>query len=368
VVIGVDASRAVSDQPTGTESYTYHLIKALIPVVDKRGHSLRLYFNQDPPEKLLPPSDSFEIIKIPFPRLWTHMRLANEISRRPPDIFFTPAHVIPFNYRRPSVATVHDLGYHFFPETHTRRQTRYLEWSTQHNARQSQRVITDSFATKLDLVRVYDIDKSKIDVIYPGLDPTIHEITDRSKLSEVQRRYGISPPYLLYIGTLQPRKNIERLIEAFIESGVDQQLVIAGKAGWLAQPILDTAFGYQSTVTNNLVLTGFVAHEDKSALISGADALLYPSLYEGFGFPILEGNACGTPVICANSSSLPEIAHDAALLINPLDVEDIAQAIKKLLREPKLRSQLVSSGHANARRFSWEICATQVLDTLERAV
>ncbi len=367
MVIGVDVSRAVSSQPTGTEVYTIQLTKALIPLAAERRHVIRLYFNSAPAGGLFPESDHLEFVNIPFPRLWTHLRLANELRHNPPDVFFTPAHVIPFSYRRPSVATVHDLGFRYYPEAHTRWQMRYLNWSTHHNAQRASRVISDSYHTKEDLVRIYQIPASKIDVIYPGLDPSLCQVTDNAELEAVQHKYGITPPYLLYIGTIQPRKNLSRLIEAFIQSEVGHQLVIAGKAGSRARPIVEKAFDYQSTATNNIVLPGFVAPEDKSALISGADTLLYPSLYEGFGFPVLEANACGTPVLCANTSSLPEIANDAALLVDPLDINGMSQAIQKIVSDLDLREHLIDLGFSNAGRFSWQRTASLVMSTLESA-
>ena len=367
MVIGIDVSRAVSSQPTGTEIYTTHLTKALIPLAAERGHQIRLYFNRAPADGLFPNASHLEFVNIPFPRLWTHIRLANELRKNSPDLFFTPAHVIPYSYRGPSVAAVHDLGFRYFPEAHTGWQRRYLNWSTHHNVKRANRVVTDSMHTKEDLIKVYNIQVSKIDVIYPGMDPAVGRVSNDIDLAAVQHKYGITAPYLLYIGTIQPRKNLSRLIEAFNQSEVSRQLVIAGKAGWRYQPILETAFEHQSTATNNIVLTGFVAPEDKSALISGADALLYPSLYEGFGFPIIEANACGTPVLCANTSSLPEIANEAALLVDPLDTDGMTKSIQQIVSNSELREKLIANGYFNAVRFTWEETAASVMSTLENA-
>jgi glycosyltransferase involved in cell wall biosynthesis len=334
-------------------------------LVRQGGHSLRLYFNEAPPDGQFP--KSAERVVLTFPRLWTHLRLARELHNRPPDLFFTPAHVIPFSYRGPSVATVHDLGFRYFPQAHTRRQVAYLRWSTGHNARRSRRVVVDSRATRDDLVRFYDTDPNKIDVIYPGIDPELAPERDPQKLADTQHRLGIHPPYILYIGTLQPRKNLTRLIDAFAASQLPHQLVIAGKAGWLARSILDTAFNYQSLATNNILLPGFVADDDKAALISGAEALLYPSLHEGFGFPVLEGQVCGTPVMCADTSSLPEIAGDGALLVDPLDTDGMTAAIRRIVGDQALRQRLRQAGLDNVKRFTWEQTAARVMQALEAA-
>lgn len=372
MVIGVDASRTVTRQRTGTEAYAYFLIRALIPLAAEHNCQLKLYFNQPPQPDLFPQADHVEHVIIPFPRLWTHGRLAWELARRPPDVFYTPAHVIPYSLRIPSVATIHDVGFHFFPKAHTRSQRTYLSWSTQHNGRHSRKVIADSQATKDDLIRLYKLNPAKIDVIYPGIDPELGPVSDTGQLSSVQNKYGVIPPYLLYIGTLQPRKNLSRLIQAYTISAVEYQLVLAGKIGWGAKPLMDEVENAQSNLNqggnvsgkDRLHLPGYIADQDKAALISGARALLFPSLYEGFGFPVVEANVCGTPVLCSNTSSLPEIANGAALEIDPLDIEGLATGIQRITADEDLRRQLVSAGIANARRFSWGTAAEMVLATL----
>lgn len=362
-LIGIDASRAARAHRTGTEGYAYHLIRELIPLAQRHGHKLRLYFNQPPPPGLFPAAPGVEIISIPFKRLWTHVRLAQELHARPPRVFFTPAHVIPFTYRGPAVATVHDLGFHYFPEAHTRFQTAYLKWSTGHNARRSCRILADSEATKSDLRKFYGVKSGKISVVYPGVDSELAPVLDAARLADVQQKYGIKGPYLLYLGTLQPRKNLQRLIEAFVQSGVSQQLVLAGKPGWLSEPILHTVAQHKEG--DSIRLTGFVDQEDKAALLSGATALLYPSLYEGFGFPILEAQACGTPVLCAENSSQPEVAGNAALLAPSRDTNALAAGIRRLAQDEALRKQLVEKGLKNVQRFSWQRAAEQVMAILE---
>lgn len=375
MLIGIDASRATRSRRTGTEAYAHFLIQALIPLAEAGGHRLRLYFNRPPAPELFEPSPAVETRVIRLGRLWTHVRLAAELQRRPPDVFFTPAHVIPVSYFGPSVATVHDLGYLAFPEAHTRRQLAYLRWSTAHNARRSRLVIADSAATKADLTTHTSIDPGKVRVIYPGADPLLAPVKDSLELARVREKYGLRQPYLLAIGTLQPRKNLVRLIEAYAGNGLAAdagpiQLVLAGMSGWRAEPILRAVERYQRQLPGGepaIQLPGYVADEDKAALISGAQALLFPSLYEGFGFPVLEGNACGTPVLAADASSLPEIAGDAALLVDPLDTAAMAEGIRRIVVERPLRARLIQAGLENVKRFSWNEAAGRVLATLELA-
>ena len=366
MILGIDASRAVTGRRTGTEAYAYYLIRALIPITAEHNHQLRLYFNQPPPPNLFPTANHVEQVTVPFPRLWTHLRLAWELRLRPPDLFFTPAHVIPLTYFGPSAATIHDLGYYHFPEAHTRQQVAYLNWSTRHNGRRAKHVIADSEATKTDLVNRYNINPAKIHVIYPACDPTLHPITDERQLTAVRQKYNIQSAYLLYLGTIQPRKNLVRLIQAYAAlPNHDHQLVLAGGLGWRAKPILEAIESLRPEMRQRILLPGYIPDEDKAALISGATALLYPSLYEGFGFPVLEANACGTPIICSNSSSLPEVAEEAALLVDPLSREEITAAINQLLSDKSLRQQLTENGFENLKRFSWSKTAEQILTIFE---
>jgi glycosyltransferase involved in cell wall biosynthesis len=368
MILGIDASRAATGQRTGTEGYAYHLIRTIIPLARERGHRLRLYFNTPPTGGLFPENESVESVVIPRGRMWTHTRLRQELATRPPDIFYTPAHVIPLGYRGPSAATIHDLGYEYFPESHPRRQLAYLRWSTRHNARSARVIIADSNATRDDLIRLYHIDSAKIAVVYPGIDAELRRTEDVNQIETACVRQGIRRPYLLYLGTLQPRKNLVRLVEAYAASRLHEQevmLVLAGKSGWLAQKILDGIDRQPPAVRDRVRVTGYIGETEKNLLLSGATALVFPSLYEGFGFPVLEAQACGTPVICANTSSLPEVAGDAAWLVDPLDVAGLAEAMVSITENRGLREELFDRGYRNLDRFQWESTAVRVLDLLE---
>ncbi|MCO5187598.1 MAG: glycosyltransferase family 4 protein [Anaerolineae bacterium] len=369
MLFGIDASRAVDTERTGTEAYAYRLITALLPLAEQRGHHVRLYSNGPLPAALQSVSPRITPVVMPFPRLWTHVRLGAELHRRPPDLFFTPAHVIPASYRGPAVATVHDLGYLAFPKMHTRRQRLYLDWSTRHNVRRSRVVLADSRATRDDVVRLMAASPEKVAVVYPGKDPTLQRVTDSAEINRVCTRYGIIQPYCLHIGTIQPRKNLTRLITAFgqIAAHIPHNLVLAGKAGWMADPIRDTLDQLPSSLRQRIILTGYMADEDKAALLSGAAALLFPSLYEGFGFPVVEAQQCGTPVLCADSSSLPEIAGDGALTVNPLDVAALADGIGRIVADTALQANLIAAGQRNVQRFDWQQSAERTLDLLEKA-
>jgi glycosyltransferase involved in cell wall biosynthesis len=370
MLIGVDASRAATARRTGTENYSLYLIRELLAL--EGAHRFRLYFNLAPSWDLLAGAAEWRVM--PFPRLWTHLRLSWEMLIDPPDLLFVPSHVLPLVHPRRSVVTVHDLGFLYYPEAHTLSQNLYLRWSTRHNARAATRILADSQATRRDLVHHYSIPNSKIAVVYPGRDETLAPVTDPALLSAVRARYGMAGPYLLYVGTLHPRKNLVRLIQAFgslLQPSADGpraptaglQLVLAGQKGWLYGEILDQV--RKLGLADRVVLTGYVPEADLPPLLSGALAFVFPSLYEGFGLPLLEAMACGTPVICSNVSSLPEVAGDAALLVDPTDSEALAAGLARLVADEGLRRELIERGFRQMQRFSWRRCAEETLQVLE---
>jgi len=359
MLVGIDASRATSLQRTGTENYSLYLIRHLLALND---HRYRLYFNVVPSLGLFPQGDNWEARVMPFPRLWTHLRLSWEMARRPPDLLFVPAHVIPLIHPR-SVVTVHDLGYIYYPQAHRPFDRLYLDLSTRFNASVASQIIADSEATKNDLVQEYRVPEERITVVYPGCN--LEPVIDESGWGRVRERYHLPDEYILHLGTLHPRKNILRLLEAFqslTRDFPDLHLVLAGKKGWLYKEILYKAEGLGGRVH----FPGYIASEDLPLLLRGARLFILPSLYEGFGFPILEAMAAGTPVVCSNASALPEVAGDAALLFDPHDVETMTEASKRVLENEGLRAELVERGLERVKVFSWERCARETLSVLER--
>ena len=361
--IGIDASRTTVARHTGTEGYALNLIRAMLD----RGtaHDFLLYFRDQPAPDLFGGGTRRVI---PFPRLWTHARLSFELlTGRRPDVLFVPAHVLPLVALAnplPSVVTVHDLGYKYFPDAHPLTQRLYLDWSARFSSRAAARVLVDSHATRRDLMHFYHIPADKIAVVYPGRDETLHRVDP----APVRAKYHLPGDYLLHVGTLQPRKNLIRLIEAvqlvmLRDHSPLVTLVLAGRPGWLSAPILAKAREHAGTVR----VLEYVPDEDLAGLYSGARAFVFPSLYEGFGFPVLEAMACGAPVICSNTSSLPELAGEAALLVDPLDISALASAILRILSEADLCGRLVEKGSAQIQKFSWTKAAQEALAVLVEA-
>jgi len=359
VWIAIDASRCTVPRVTGTERYALELIRALIRL--NTAHHIRLYFRDAPQADLFPASELVDYCVIPFRRAWTHLRFAAQLWHDKPDVTFVPAHTLPIAFPGRAVVTVHDLGFKYFPEAHPTRQRLYLDWTTRYSARRANIVLADSQATADDLYRFYGTRASKIHVVYPGVEkPSV-----LSPQSSVLQKYSLPPKYFCFIGTLQPRKNIARIVEAYrrwktTHSNDSTALVLAGGKGWLYDPTW-------TEDVEGVYTPGYIDDADKSALLSGALALIFPSLYEGFGFPVIEAMHTGTPVIASSISSLPELVGDAGLLVDPLDIDAIARAMSQISDGTSLRQQLIERGHIQAVQFTWERAAQQTLSALELA-
>jgi glycosyltransferase involved in cell wall biosynthesis len=276
---------------------------------------------------------------------------------------------VPLVHPRATVVTIHDLGYRFFPSAHGARRRLELDLTTRFSCRAARRIIAPSQATRRDLEREYGIAGERIRVIAHGVDEEMRPVRDPARLAEVRARYGIRSDYLLYLGTLQPRKNVGRLVDAFLRcrqrAGRDLTLVLAGQPGWLLQAVDAHVAGAEAR--GAVVRPGYVAREDLPALYSGALAFVFPSLYEGFGLPVLEAMACGAPVLASSTSSLPEVVGDAGMLVSPLDTGALAAALERLVADADLRSDLAERGLARARQFTWERCGRRTLDVIREA-
>jgi glycosyltransferase involved in cell wall biosynthesis len=358
VRIAIDASRTTVRRVTGTEQYAIQLIRAIIRLNNQ--HHITLYFRDTPLPDLFPPSDHVTYKVIRFSRVWTHLRFAAALWQDKPDVTFVPAHTLPFAFPGCAVVTVHDLGFKYFPEAHPLRQRLYLDWTTRYSARRASIILADSQATADDLTKFYGTPSEKIQVVYPGVEkPT------SGNLETMRQKYHLPERYFLFIGTLQPRKNIARIVQAYrlwkaAHPDNPTELVLAGGKGWLFDPTWVESI-------EGVHLTGYIDDADKGALYAGALALLFPSLYEGFGFPVIEAMHCGTPVIASNTSSLPELVGEAGLLVDPLNVDNIASAMSKLSDDETLRPTLREHSLVQTAIFTWEHAAQQTLNALELA-
>lgn len=356
MLIGIDASRVLAPRLTGTERYARAVIEALIAAL--AGHRVRLYFRDDP-ALWLPQASHVERCWIRQRRLWTHWGLWRELRARPPQALFVPAHVLPFAPTPPMrrVVVVHDVGYRHFPKAHPLRQRLYLELGTWLSVRLADVVIADSEATRADVLRFYRAAPHKVRVAYPGPLPLV-EMTEEEARA-VLARYGLREQgYVLHVGTLQPRKNLHRLVEAWRALDPPELwLVLAGGEGW-------GAVSRQLCAEPRVRCLGYVSDHEKSALLRHARAVVIPSLHEGFGFPVLEAHAAGAPLVCSDRSALPEVAGEAAIYFDPARVESIREALACVLDDAALRARLSAAGRANLQRFSWQACAAVIAEAI----
>jgi glycosyltransferase involved in cell wall biosynthesis len=379
--IGFDATSAVA-QGGGIGRYTRELLRALAAADTETDYRLFLA-SRTVPHPLPPLPPNFHMTRVPvhdlwLARLWQRAQFPLPVDwlTGPIDIFHSPDFTLPPVRRGTrTLLTVHDLSFIRDPESATPALRRYLNQVVPRSVARADHVLADSQATRADLIELYQTPADKISVLYSGVNESFRPLTDSSTLNAVRARYGIgAEPFILAVGTLQPRKNYIRLIQAFAAisplSGIfDQQwsavrLVIAGGKGWLYDSIFDEV--ERLGLEKRVIFPGFVADADLPALYSAARLFAYPSLYEGFGLPLLEAMACGTPVVTSTASCLPEVAGDAALLIPPTDVAALTMALEKGVADESLRAELIAKGYARARQFRWDESAQRLLDAYRR--
>jgi glycosyltransferase involved in cell wall biosynthesis len=269
----------------------------------------------------------------------------------------------------PGVTTVHDLSYALFPDDAPPRDKLVLGRLLPMSVRKAKAVIVVSQNTRKDIVQRFRVPDERINVIYEAAPPHIRRVTTVDELERVRARYGIKGDFVLAVGNLQPRKNLSRLVEAFAvvrRSRVPAQLAIVGQARWRESEAMRLV--QERGLTKDVIFTGYVPDADLPGLYSGAAAFAYPSLYEGFGLPVLEAMTCGAPVITSNTSSLPEVAGDAALQVDPTSVRALAEAMQAILTQGDLATRLSQRGLRRAAMFSWERAAQQTLEVYERVL
>ncbi|MFN8522143.1 MAG: glycosyltransferase family 1 protein [Chloroflexota bacterium] len=277
------------------------------------------------------------------------------------DVFHAPNFVLPPVRAARTVLTIHDLAYLLHPECAHPNLRAYLGRAVPYSAKRADYIVADSENTRSDVISMLGVDPDRIGVVPGGVEPRFAPIADPAALGRARTAVGLddSTPFILFVGTIEPRKNLTALIQAFnnmkARTGLPHRLVLAGRRGWLADDIYAAAT--RSRWSAHITFPSFVADDDLSGLYSAAEIFAYPSLYEGFGLPVLEAMACGTPVVCSNTSSLPEAAGDAAVLVSPHDVDGLSDALAALTSDTALRARHRGLGLAQAARFTWQSAA-----------
>jgi len=343
----------------GSAEFAFRLIKEFAKNND---HNFFIYTPVEPSKDLPRETNSFKYIVFKSKKLWTMLGLSKKIykDKNNLDVFFSPTHYLPLFSVVPSVVSIFDLSYLKYPELFKKKDLYQLKIWGRYSIKRAKAVITISESSKNAIIEEYKLASDKVHVVYPGIKELINN--REINMTDLQKKYGIKKNFILFVGTIQPRKNIARMVEA-ISQIPELELIVVGKKGWQYEGILDSPrkFG----VENRVKFLEFVPDEELSELYKNAICFVLPSLYEGFGLPILEAMKYGCPVVTSNTSSLPEAGGDAALYFDPEDSSDIAEKIKKLLSDDKFREDMIEKGYKQAKKFSWEKAAKETLHVLK---
>ncbi|TSC72430.1 MAG: group 1 glycosyl transferase [Parcubacteria group bacterium Gr01-1014_38] len=362
--IALDGSDLAADRFEGPSVYAGELLPRLSRLLRDRGHEVTTYLPASPRGVTI----VGEIRVVPGSPFWTQRFFAAALRRDRPDVLFMPIQMLPLIRPRTmkTVAVVHDLEFIHYPATYTLANRALLLFFTRHAVRNATQLIAVSQYTKDDVVSTYGRSPTDITVVHHGVAQ--EQFQNAEEREGIRERYQLPERYVLFVGALQPRKNIVGLITAFEElkrSEPAVHLVFAGGGEWKETQIL--ARIETSSVRNSIHLLRRVPRDDLAALYSMAAAFVLPSFSEGFGMPVLEAMAAGTPVITSNTSSLPEVVGNAAVLVDPSDPSAMASAILRILRDSSLRQDMVAKGHVRASHFTWDRAAEQTAEVIEKA-
>ncbi len=401
MIIGIDASRANRQRKTGTEWYSFFLIKNLA-AIDKT-NKYRLYLDTPPTPELAEviknnPNFVFKFLDWPLYSFWTLGRLSLEMLIHRPDVLFVPAHTLPFFSPRKTINTIHDIAFvreqnlYFSEKVKTRiagsrnlvsflvkiftlgkyrsDSVDYLYWSTAFALIHARKIITVSDFTKQEILSLYPKTKAqKISVVHNGYDNDIFKlINDAEKTKSVLEKYSLKQPFFLYVGRLEKKKNTPTLIEAFAllredHPDIEEKLVLIGNASFGFDEVKYVIEEFD--LNNEVKIPGWVSEDDLPYIYNAATAFVFPTKHEGFGIPILESLACGLPTIASDIPVLREVAGDAVYYFNQNDKYSIAAAMAKIVYDEELRSELIIKGLAQSAKFSWRKCAEETLHEIE---
>ncbi|MFZ2187501.1 MAG: glycosyltransferase family 1 protein [Candidatus Moraniibacteriota bacterium] len=386
MIIGIDASRAFLKRRTGIEEYAYQTIKHLRSVISETDTVVlyvrkKIVFRSGRIRFIFPEIDfslptNWGLRGIWAPRFWTQIALSVEMIWKRPDVLFVPAHTVPLVHPAKTVVTIHGLEYEFCSQGYTLWERLYMRFSIRYSCRVASTVICVSENTKRDVMSLYGVAEEKIRVIYEGFDEKFKlrsqnfESNSNVQISKsgIESKFKIqNSKFLLFIGRLEERKNIVRIIEAFeiLEEKyrTPHQLVLVGKPGYGYEHI---RFKIQNSKFKiSIKELGYVTEEEKWELLKHADVFLFPTLYEGFGIPVLEAQSVGVPVVASETSSLPEVGGEGAVYVDPKSAQSIAAGIQRVLSDKGLRGDIIEKGLKNVERFSWMQCADKIVHLLK---
>lgn len=364
--IGIDGNEANQVNRVGVGQFAYNVIDQL-EKIDK-DNSYTVYLKNKPLSDLPKERIGWKYLVFGPSKLWTQIALPFKLftQKEKIDIFYSPSHYAPRFSPVPTIISIMDLWHHRHPEQFNKKDLYQLTKWESYSVKQASHIITISEFSKRETVDIYNTPPEEITVAYPGYSQ--YEVPNKKyEVEEIKKKFKIKDDYLLYLGTLQPKKNIEKLIEAFallVTNYPTVTLIIAGKKGWLYEKIFTLV--NELKLENKVIFTGFVSEREKPYLIAGAKIFVLPSFYEGFGIPVLEAMSLGVPVVASKEGSLPEAGGKAATYCDPYSVESVNETIKKVFDlNEKQRNEIIEEGKRQTEKFSWKKCAQKVLVAIE---
>jgi glycosyltransferase involved in cell wall biosynthesis len=355
---------------TGVGYYTEHLLQHLASEVATTGDEIVVVSNQaiDPQIPLPPHVRVHGGHQFPIRIGWMQMRAAAALDALRPDIAHFTNGMMPLGSPVPTIVTVHDMSLRLYPRCHPVRRL-LLNRPLMHVAiRNAAAIVTVSHSARRDLLKLHGVPPDRVSVVHEAASPAFRPIADRALLAQVRARYSLPEHFILYVGTIEPRKNLLRLMSAFAAAraaGIKQQLVCVGPYGWSSRDL--SGHIEQLGIRDAVRFTGYLPFDDLPAIYNLGDFFVFPSLYEGFGLPVVEAMACGLPVLTSNTSSLGEIAGDAADTLDPTDTEAMTAAMRRLATDAELRRHRAERGLQRAKDFSWSQTAREMLAVYHRA-
>jgi glycosyltransferase involved in cell wall biosynthesis len=363
MVVGFDATTLVG-RISGVGGYTARLLEALCPEVGRDGlERLVVFSNREVTPPATPGVDVYARRRFPVRSAWMQLVLPGILRQARPDVVHFTNYLAPLLGDVPFVVSFHDMSLTLLPEAHTLKKRLLTASLVPAVARRARRILVPSESTRSDVARLLDVDPGRIRLVPYAASPLYRPRADAPVPG------GVRPPYFLYVGTVEPRKNLARTLRAFARVAASlpgHQFVIVGQEGWKYGEVLEEA--RRRDLAGRVVLKGYVPEAELPALYGHALALVYASLYEGFGLPVVEAMACGTPVLTSDGSSLSEVAGGAALLVDPRSEDAIAEGLLRLASDGALREALRARGLARARSFSWERTARETIAVYREVV
>lgn len=355
--IGIDGYEANTTQRVGIGQYAYQLLSQLYKSDNENNYTI--FLPSSPLSDLPVENSQWRYVEGNLGSFWTISQLPFLIRKNPVDIFFSPTHYTPWFTPFPRFISVMDLSYLHYPEMFRVKDLIQLKYMGGLSIAQAKKIFTISEFSKHEIIKEYKRKDEDVIVTYPGFNVKLPMHTSR--------KYVPNTPYILFVGTIQPRKNIERLIKAFDELKQDIDLLIVGKRGWLYEPIITAAKA--SKRAKNIKFLDFVTDVELTALYQNAVCLVLPSLYEGFGIPVAEAMQVGCPVVVSNTTSLPEVAGEAGIYVDPLNIGDIAEGLSKAIQLSQAdRTKLILKGKEQIKKFNWETCAQKTIEVLTQSI